>query len=121
VRSTRFRIFIAIAWFLWTGVIIPVHTRGVLPVAGSITTETEHQCCEVNPRRSPDKQKPTRAANCAICELVAKLSTPVTFTVDLRPAGQVDVAPLAVQESRYVCDATQLPPCRGPPAESSMM
>lgn len=116
LRSVHFRIFIAIAWFVWTGIIIPIHTRGVLPVAGTVQQETSRDCCHVDPERSPEKQKAPTPGNCAVCELTAKLSTPVTFTIDLRPAGFLAIRDDARPDAAYVCDVRTAHPCRGPPA-----
>ena len=113
VRRSRFRIFIAIAWFIWTGIIIPIHTRGVIPVAGSVN---QHSCCDAEATRTRDNQKPAQPTNCAVCELTAKLSTPITFTIDLRPTGEVRFTTLISPAVRYACEAPLVQSCRGPPA-----
>ena len=62
------RVLAALFWFVWTGVVIPGHTRGAIPLQSS--------CCHTSNRNSsPDHPKsplPT-STNCAICAVAAKL------------------------------------------------
>jgi len=67
------RIFAAVFWFFWAGVVVPGHTRG------AIQLDNKHQrstCCHDSSRGVPggSSKLPLPASkNCAICFIAAKL------------------------------------------------
>jgi len=67
------RVLAALFWFLLTVLIIPGHTRGVIPLA---CNDVQSHCCHTPDRNtSPGNRKspaPT-SSNCAICAVAAKL------------------------------------------------
>ena len=62
------RVLAALFWFVWTGVIIPGHTRGAIPLQSSCC----HTSSRNNSRDNPKSPLPT-STNCAICAVAAKL------------------------------------------------
>ena len=79
---------------LWFGVLVPVHNRGQIAVAGS-GCDSAPACHASRPpchQQAPDPPaRPTRA--CAVCYFIAGLDAPPPVTVVetlLGPAGTVD-------------------------------
>jgi hypothetical protein len=67
------RIFAALFWFFWAGVVVPGHTRGVIQLEGK---GQQARCCHTPTRTAPcDSPKPSvpTSKNCAICFVAAKL------------------------------------------------
>jgi hypothetical protein len=64
------RVAAAVFWFIWTGVVIPGHTRGAIQL-----TCSEARCCHTTNRTnsSNPKSPAPSSTNCAICAVAAKL------------------------------------------------
>ena len=118
LRSRFFRILFAVAWFAWTGVIIPGHTRGIIPVAGSnaAASAPAPSCCETSAEHSKDKKSCPPTANCAICELAVKLSGPIVITLELKPLGLLELLPPPAPSTFVRCEPPLIQSCRDPPA-----
>ena len=65
------RVLAALFWFIWTGVVIPGHTRGAIQLPCS-----EARCCHTNNRTNPgNSQSPApNSSNCAVCAVAAKFT-----------------------------------------------
>ncbi|MBI1375034.1 MAG: hypothetical protein GC159_20135 [Phycisphaera sp.] len=90
-----------LAWaIVWFGVFLPGHTRGVIKLPGTPTEacescESKPSCCD-KPRADDDASHSRHKSSpdhCAVCELVAKLDTPVAIDLSLPPAGLVELLP----------------------------
>ena len=104
----RLRCIFAILWFVWTGMIIPGHTRGVIPIAGK-------SCCST-PHGSKSKDAPKNPNNCAICALAAKLTAAQRIAPLMARLGFLETTP-PPQSDRPSAAAIVLPrQCRDPPA-----
>ena len=68
------RVLAALFWFIWTGVVIPGHTRGAIQLTCS---EVQSHCCHTTSRTNPSNPKSPApsSSNCAICAVAAKLGT----------------------------------------------
>jgi hypothetical protein len=106
------RLLLAVLWFSWTAVLIPGHTRGAIPVAGS----SAGSCC--SHERSSDDSKPTpnrNTGNCAVCQIAAHLMPAISLPVQLDPVDLVELLPshpLAVPNlsERSFCFQSRGPP-----------
>jgi hypothetical protein len=89
---------------LWLGVIVPVHTRGQIKLAGATPSE-KHACCSM-----PAKETPTRDPSpcgedregCAVCYFIATLDLPPVFVLNFVPTGLVslvDLMPASIASS----------------------
>ena len=92
---------------LWFGVLVPVHNRGQIAVAGSGTTPASH-CRAAKTRchsQVPDAP-PQPGRSCAVCFFIAGLDAPPPVTVVeslLGPAGLLDApAPQALTSVRVI-------------------
>ena len=76
MRMRGLAILTALWWALWTIVIVPMHTRGAIPL---VERGCPACCCcgPVGAGHSDEKAPPARenSENCAICHVVATLAT----------------------------------------------
>ncbi|HEY7089187.1 MAG TPA: hypothetical protein VH518_13915 [Tepidisphaeraceae bacterium] len=112
MRRRSLRILFAVLWFFWTGVIIPGHTRGSIPVAGSRPCGS---CC-ASPQDKSKPDAPRSTTNCAICNLAAKLMPAVTFTVRLEPGELRELRTLAPAATPQVAEQVSPIQSRAPPS-----
>lgn len=110
MRSPLLHMLFLFAWFLWTALFIPFHTRGSVPLAPGTAV---HSCCSSDAPTSKDaKPNPD---NCAICNAVSLFTTPPPFILfDARLALLCDQPP-APQTHHHGANTPQVAPCRGPP------
>ena len=100
--SKSLTILLALFWALWTGIIIPGHTRGCVPLTTTSGSAAPAACpfCMSGNGEAPGKKgaDPARkdSGNCAICNFVAKLSTGVTYHFDPKPGELLGVERVAV-------------------------
>jgi len=80
------RVAAAAFWFIWTGVVIPGHTRGAVQLPCS-----EARCCHPTNRTNPSNPRSPApsSSNCAVCAVAAK------FTDGSLPPPQVFKLPFA--------------------------
>ena len=83
VREKFLKLFMAAFWLLWTGIVIPAHTRGMIPVVtpDSLARGPAVTCpmCSLLERSSDgktgDRGLPIdKSKNCAICDMASHLS-----------------------------------------------
>lgn len=105
------RLFLSVLWFAWTAVMIPGHTRGAIPVAGSVGS-----CCSHDRSSDHSKSAPARnSGNCAVCQVAAHLMPPVALPVQFDPVDLVDIV---ASHPAVVPNLPERPFCfqsRGPP------
>lgn len=116
-RSLRIALLVVIA--AWFGVVVPLHPRGIVRLAGACEAEGRACCRPVgtSTREDPSKSKHVPVDGCAVCQFVA--------TLDLPPAIGIDVPPLGLIEQLNVPAPLEAPviawgdahPERGPPIE----
>jgi len=111
------RILAALFWFVWTGVVIPGHTRGAIPLVCKEST-----CCHApvhsNTPGNPKSPAPN-SGNCAICAVAAKLgneSLPLPAVLRLPFAHRAVIPTAAEAPSLQLILPFQT---RGPPDSST--
>jgi hypothetical protein len=88
VRPRIARLSLAVYLFIWFGLIVPGHRKGVVTLPG-----TESCCCDCcQPASGPQGPSdapipPSRAAHCAICDFAAHLTLPPPVDFSLAPLG----------------------------------
>jgi len=113
----RFRIFFSLFWFVWTTVLVPAHTRGMIQLVKEdcCAVREVKSCCQRCTPGKGDSSKPVDRQNCAVCDLVSHFTAPPVFDFDLEPSGIVQILPVTIPQS-LVAQATGLPfHSRGPP------
>jgi hypothetical protein len=114
VRGRLLRILIAGFWFVWTGIIIPGHTRGAITVDGK---QTIGSCCQS--KGADGKPQPVRSSsNCAVCHLAAKLMPASAFSIRLDPGELLEILPLGSTAAPVVVAPALILQSRAPPAAS---
>jgi hypothetical protein len=76
---------------LFFNVIIPVHTRGMIQLAGS---RSRASCCATrhkDSKENPSDNKP--ASTCAVCAFAARLTVPPAVDFAPPPTGLVEILP----------------------------
>jgi hypothetical protein len=106
------RIIIAAMWLVWTGAIIPGHTRGAIPVAGSESTKS---CCE-QPSKPEKKTPAKRSHNCAVCAVAAKLTNGPGISLAPTRFTLLAINPPPVADRTEVASIVLPRQCRDPPA-----
>ena len=110
VLGRSLRIFFALFWFLWTGIIIPAHARGAIPVAGSV-------CCHCGGENQNSKTPINRSPmNCAVCQLAAHLMPAITIPLVLQPGERLELAKLPPMQRPICVEQILYLFTRGPPS-----
>jgi hypothetical protein len=104
---------------LWLGVIVPVHTRGVIRLAGAApdAATDAHRCCAAPSKPAQDNSPPCSGdkQSCAICYFIATLDLPPADDLDLAPTGRVEPAIVVVDHATPSVDHPLLIHGRAPP------
>lgn len=102
----RTRIALTLFWLLWTAAVIPAHTRGIIQLPGCAECDNEKNtaktpsCCAA--KKHPPATPASKAANCAICELLAKIADAGSLDIRLLPLGLTqDPAPEFLSPQSY--------------------
>ena len=112
------RIFAAVFWFAWAGVIVPGHTRGII----SLADQGGKACCHSSNGRMPTEKAPLPTSkNCAVCAAAAKVGHETIAIPAALKLGFVELA--------FLPDLTEAPALerilsfqtRGPPNSSSQI
>lgn len=114
VRSRRLRISLLLFLLLWFGVVIPLHPRGVIRLAGACS-EGGRACCRQSKGPDHDRKPLNGSGDCAICYFVATLDLPPAITIDLPKLGLLEIIDAPAPLSAAVSDANDLIEARGPP------
>jgi len=96
IRAKSFKLLMLAFMALWLGVIVPVHTRGQIKLAGA-TPASEHKCCATSKQDAPAQDSPCgqdREA-CAVCYFIATLDLPPVVDLNLSPTGLVSLVDTA--------------------------
>lgn len=113
---------LAAFWLVWTAVILPLHTPGIVPMepgGAASAAGTRVALCPLCIARVEGKpsQKPARspASGCALCDIKVKLYTGPVLCLDLRPTGLLENLPPArpissEQESVFFHFRSRAPP-----------
>jgi len=117
LRARSFKLLLLAFMALWLGVIVPVHTRGQIKLAGAAPVEG-HSCCAAGAKESSPKDSipcSDRQA-CAVCYFIATLDLPPVFELNVQPTGLVCLVELSPETIAPAIDL-QLPIHeRAPPA-----
>jgi hypothetical protein len=112
----RLQIVLAVFWFLWTSVLIPVHRRGIIPLAEGGAEKAA--CCSGGGERRPpvDEKSAILTGNCAICDLASRMSVSTGFVLLVPRAGVVGWRGMAREAAAVYTTEPSLPwRSRGPP------
>jgi hypothetical protein len=119
MRQRTTGIITALWWALWTLIIVPGHTRGFIPLTRIPTCPLCPMCCaaEEAPSHSSTPAQPFQKSsdNCAICHVVAILTTaPATaaFILTLTQSPWPTEQTMLGQEASGISGNAH---CRGPP------
>ena len=88
MRTRFLQILLASFWFLWTALILPSHTPGVVTIGAPAQAAAGVPRCPFCP---PAKSK-APPAPCALCDLKVKLYSGTIVVPVLAPAGLVEIA-----------------------------
>jgi hypothetical protein len=108
---------------IWLNVVLPGHTRGALPLAGTDCDACLHRaephCCP--PRQQPPQDRPTskQKANCALCAFAARVTPPPPITA--APVPSPCSVALAESPAQVVASLDCLPTyyANGPPSAAA--
>ncbi len=125
-RSIPLRIAILLWFSAWMIVVMPGHTRGIVQMPGSQTSD-KSSCCQPKPsccptpnascEQSPGQRPTDPAKNCAICFLKVRLTDPPPLTIYTPYLGELDELAFVIESS--IADDLAAPKLlrgRGPPA-----
>lgn len=98
-RCRPFHLFLLVFEFIWLGIVIPVHTRGIVSMGDTCPNcvARESHCPHCHPGKN--EPAPHQDQGCAICNFAMHLTLPPLY--DCRPAalGVVELLPIARPES----------------------
>jgi hypothetical protein len=87
VKRRWLRISFAFFWFIWTGIVVPGHTRGAIPLNPSGAS-----CCRHDVPTDPKAPPAKSSSNCAICYFAAHLMPAIAVPVNLEPGALIETA-----------------------------
>jgi hypothetical protein len=119
VHSRALRIALLLYLFLWFGIIVPGHRRGVVTLEGKPDDKQAacDCCCDCHPSQAPASSKtPPKPTHCAICDFAAHLSLPPVFDFSLAPLGMLTRLPTPPAEDRFARVVVTPYDDRGPPS-----
>src|SRR5689334_1022004 len=99
LRSRMLRLAMLAFSALWFGLLVPVHQRGVIRVAG--TAASWRTCCATS-TRDESKQKPLGSpsgSGCAVCQFIATLDLPPAIVIDVPSLGLLATTPVVAHAS----------------------
>ena len=112
----------------WFTIIVPAHQRGAIrlpgsdaqPAAapGSCCSKTTASGCHGDPADSESEDPGDPVRSCAVCHLVAKLSTPDVFIMPLPAAEPIAALPVAAPAEPGGTDFISPRRSRAPPARA---
>jgi hypothetical protein len=99
MRRRGLRIAILVFVTLWFGVLVPIHTRGQIPIPGDCSAQSDwRQCCARTHRGDSHSRLPVRPHACGVCYVIATLDLPpelILYVPPPSPSEPVDrVAPV---------------------------
>lgn len=122
LRSLRLLSVICLsAWFT---LVVPAHERGQIRVPGAAGESTavcgpgstEKTCCPTDSEKDEPSPSEDPVQHCAVCELVAKLSTPDALALPLPPSAPLQDSFVANPINPPLAPASRSSQPRAPPA-----
>ena len=104
--------------FIWFGVIVPGHRRGVVSFDKNKGTSECCCCCDCQPAKTPagSQTPPANSGHCAICDFAAHLTIPPPVDFSLPPMGLLERAPNPIVKDVVALIVLTPFDGRGPPA-----
>jgi len=118
MRSCGLRIAMLAFVVVWFGVLLPVHTRGQVPLLGDCPQCKVCHRCDRN--SCPQPQVPARPKSCAICYLIATLDLPPALIIYVPEASAGQIASPVLLEQLSSQSAARTCSERGPPAPHAL-
>ncbi len=91
MRRGRLRFALAVFTFIWFGIVLPGHRRGIVVFDGS--KPVCDCCCDQSANCDKSKTPDNRAAHCEICNFAAHLTIPPVVDLRLTILGLLEKAP----------------------------